>query len=261
MGQTNTPGLVGSDIRLLEIIAALQELDGAGVTEIAEHTDMNTSTVHKHLKTLHHEQFVQKRGTEYHLGLKFLDFGRYLQDKTELIAVAKDHLHELAEEVDELVSLSVKEYDYGVYLYSCNDKYDIQKATDQKIGQSRFDLHTSSAGKSILAELDDEQVESVIAEHGLNSKTESTITDREELFAELEEIRSRGFALNRGERIEGVWAIGSGFYSPIDDRYAAVSITCPEHRLTNDEIKAEYAEALLSTINEIELKLQFRAQP
>ncbi|MDS0476934.1 IclR family transcriptional regulator [Natrinema sp. 1APR25-10V2] len=257
MGTTNTDGLVNSDRRLLEIIAALQELDGAGVTEISEYTGMNTSTVHKHLKTLHHEQFVQKHETEYHLGLKFLDLGRYLQDKTELIAVAEDHLRDLADRVDELVSLSVKEYDYGVYLRSCNDKYDIQAATDRKIGQSRFDLHTSSAGKSILAELDDEQVESIVAEHGLEAQTETTITDPETLFAELETIRNKGFALNRGERIEGVWAIGSGFYSPLGDRYAAISITCPKHRLTTDEIREEYAEELLSTINEIELKLQF----
>lgn len=260
MEDTDTLGLVKSDIRLLEIISTLQEIDGGGVTEVAEYTGMNTSTVHKHLKTLHHERFVQKQGTEYHLGLKFLDLGRYLQNKTELIAIAEEHLRDLANSVDELVSLSVKEYDYGVYLYSCNDKYDIQGATKQKIGQSRFDLHTSSAGKSILAQLNDEQVESVIEEHGLDAETENTITDREKLFSELEEIRNKGFALNRGERIEGVWAIGSGFYSPVGDCYAALSITCPEHRLANDEIREKYAEELLNTINEIEIKLRFKDQ-
>lgn len=259
MPKNDNTGMVQSDMRLLAIVTALQELDGGGVTEIGDYLDMKTSTVHKHLKTLHHEEFVQKQGSEYHLGFKFLDLGTLVQRRTELIEIAKPHLQELAEAVDELVTLSIKEFDYGVYLHWHNDKYSIGSETRQKLGQSRFELHTSSAGKSILSELNTEQVQSFLDQQELTKKTENTITDRQQLLAELEEIREQGFAINRGERINGVMAIGSGFYSPIGDHLAAISIAGPARRFSDGELKNDYADALLNTVNEVEVKLKLQS--
>ncbi|SEH13552.1 transcriptional regulator, IclR family [Natronorubrum sediminis] len=249
--------LVQSDVRLLKIINALQDLDGAGVTELATHLGMKKSTVYKHLNTLRAQKYVKSRDGEYRLSFRFLDHGTYIRENTDLISIAKPHIEDLAERVDELVTLSVKEYDYGVYLYSYNDKYDLSGSAYNKHGQTRFDLHTSSAGKSILAQLEDATVEDILDERGLDSKTENTITERGALFNELNEIREQGFAINRGERIDGVWAIGSGLYSPEEDLYGAVSITGPETHFSNIDSEEKYLDELDATTEEINLKLKF----
>jgi DNA-binding IclR family transcriptional regulator len=250
--------IVQSDVRLLKIINALQDLDGAGVTELANHLDMKKSTVYKHLNTLRDEKYLRVNEDTYYLGFRFLDHGMYIRENTDLIAIAKPYIEDLAEEVDELVTLSVKEYDYGVYLYSYNDKYDLSGSAYNKNGQTRFDLHTSSAGKSILAQLPNEEVREVISERGLDQKTDGTIASEESLFEELEEIREEGFAINRGERIDGVWAIGTGLHSPQEELHAAISITGPEAHFSNINLREEYLDELRSTVEEIKLNLKFK---
>jgi DNA-binding IclR family transcriptional regulator len=248
--------LVQSDIRLLRIINGLQDLNGAGVTELAEHVDMKKSTVYKHLKTLLEQEYVRVQNQEYHLGFKFLDHGNFVRDQSSLISTARPHLHDLADSIDKLVALTAKEYSYGVYLYSCNDKYDLGSETQTRLGYNRFELHTTASGKSILAQLEREEVREIAKKQGLDAKTENTITDIDELLKELDEIRERGYAINRGERVEGVWAMGLSLYSPGEDIHAAISIGGPKSHFTSDESYQEYANEIRATIEEIQLKLQ-----
>lgn len=250
--------LVKSDIRLLKIINGLQDLNGAGVTELAEHVDMKKSTVYKHLKTLLEQRYVRVQNQEYHLGYKFIDHGNFVRDQSNLVSTAKPYIQELADSLDQLVVLTAKEYDYGVYLYTCNDKYDLSSETQTRLGYNRFELHTTSGGKSILAQLEREEVREIAKKRGLDAKTENTITDIDELFEELDEIRNRGYAINRGERVKGVWAIGSSLYSPKEDIHAAVSIGGPKSRFAGDSLHQEYANELRATIEEIQLRLQIK---
>jgi IclR family acetate operon transcriptional repressor len=80
-----------------------------------------------------------------------------------------------------------------------------------------------------------EELEAMI-ERGLNRHTESTITDRESLAAELENTRRRGYALN-----QGAWRAGvGGVAAPIRDFSGTVlgSVGCcmPMARLTEEAL-------------------------
>ena len=55
-----------------DIIETLADLDGAGVTAIAETLERSKSSVHDHLQTLTALGFVVKRGYEYRVGPRFL---------------------------------------------------------------------------------------------------------------------------------------------------------------------------------------------
>jgi DNA-binding IclR family transcriptional regulator len=65
-------------------------------------------------------------------------------------------------------------------------------------------MHLTSAGKAILAHYPRERVEEIIDHRGLDSATPNSITEREALFKELEDIRERGFSFNNQENIEGL---------------------------------------------------------
>ena len=67
-----------------EVIRALETLDGAGVTELANHLDMSKSTTHNHLATLHQREVVVKRADQYELGLQFLLLGEYVRNQNVL---------------------------------------------------------------------------------------------------------------------------------------------------------------------------------
>lgn len=66
-------------------------------------------------------------------------------------------------------------------------------------------LHTTASGKAYLAAQSRLAVERYIR-RGLAALTEKTITSRERLLAELDAVRSAGYAFSLGEMVEGAWA-------------------------------------------------------
>lgn len=252
-GQGNA-GMVQSDKRLLQILLGLKELDGAGVTELADHLGLAKSTVHNHLSTLYNAKFITKEGTEYHLGLRFLDLGESARlHRTESERI-KRKAALLAEQTEERAQFIVEEHGYGVYLYRSRGEKAV--STDSRIGR-HIRLHASSAGKSILAHLDEERVDQIVDEIGLTAVTEHTITDPDELMEELETIRERGYATNKEESTVGLRAVGAPILRPDGSVVGALSISGPTHRLKGELFERELPDLILGATNEIELNISF----
>lgn len=248
------PGTVKSDRRLLRILSGLKELDGAGVTELANHLDLPKSTVHNHLSTLYDAKFVTKQGTEYHLGLRFLDLG----ESARLNRIESERIRQkvgsLAEQTGERAQFIVEEHGYGVYLYRSRGKNAV--STDSRIGR-HIRLHSSSAGKAVLAHLPEERIEQIVDERGLAAETEHTITDDDALMRDLERIRERGYATNKEETTVGLRAVGSPILRPDGSVVGALSISGPTHRLKGDLFERELPNLIMGATNEIELTISF----
>lgn len=236
---------------IFDIIETLQELDGANTAEVADHLGLAVSTAHDHLKTLVDKKYVVNDDGTYRLGLRFLDHGIYAKYQHPLSDVPQSILEELAEEADEAAWLVVEEHGLAVYLSSAVAEHGLKTYGD--IGTRRY-LHTIAPGKAILAHLPEERVEEILDEYGLPALTERTITDRDELFAELEEIRERGFALNEGGRILGGNAVGAPII--VDgELYGAIGVSGPESRLQGEWFREELPSMVLERKNVIELQL------
>jgi DNA-binding IclR family transcriptional regulator len=118
-------------------------------------------------------------------------------------------------------------------------------------------LHCSSAGKAILAHYPRQRVDEIIDRWELPPHTENTITDRAELYNELDRVRERGYAFNREEHVEGVHAIAA----PIrhnQETIGVISVSGPANRLQGKRLEEELPSLLLSTINEIELNIAYQ---
>ncbi|WP_435182612.1 IclR family transcriptional regulator [Halobellus sp. EA9] len=126
-------------------------------------------------------------------------------------------------------------------------------ATDARIGR-HVPLHTTSGGKAILAELPDARVEEIIEQRGLSQRTDHTLSSREQLFAELDEIRERGYALNFEESIDGLHAVGAAIVDGEGVR-GAISVAGAAHRMPESRCRNEIADRVLAATNEVELNL------
>lgn len=233
-----------------EIIEALETLDGARVTELAETLDRPQSVIHNHLATLQELEYVIKDETEYKTSLKFLQRGEVVRNRMPLYTKAKSVVKNLAEETNELITLIVEEHGRGVYLDVAQDNADIQYPA---ISGTQTRLHCSAAGKAILAHMSQDEVEEIIDYHGLPSQTSNTITDRQELFEEFEEIRGQGYAYDRQEFREGMRSIGAPILDEDKNVLGGLSIAGPTHRLAGDRLKTELPNRLLQSVNIIEL--------
>jgi DNA-binding IclR family transcriptional regulator len=240
--------------RMFTITDGLQELDGARISELSQHTGLANSTIHRHLSTLCEMGYVVKEGDVYQIGLGFLDIGRYARMRKKVYQLAKPKVQELAEETNERCQFVVEEHGWGVYVHVGVGSNAVE--TDSRIGK-RLHLHSTSVGKSILAHLPDERVDEILDEHGLPKRTENTITSRTELNAELDRVRETGVAYNREGNIKGLRSVGTPVLSPSGKIIGALSISGPTHRMKGTKYEETMPDLLLGAANELELNLEY----
>jgi DNA-binding IclR family transcriptional regulator len=237
-----------------EIIQALKELDGAGVTELATHLDLPKSTVHNYLSTLHQEEYIVKSGSEYEVGIKFLELGNYARDRMRIYEIAKPEIDSLADQTGELVNLLVEEHGKGVYIYQAAGQQSVR--VDSSVG-SRVYLHATAFGKAMLANYSPERVDRIIESHGLPQFTDRTSATRAELESDFETIRDQGYAIDDEERLSGLRCIGTEIKANDGRVLGGVSISGPVNRLNGSYLREELPDILLETANVIELNITY----
>ena len=240
--------------KTLRIIEELKEAEGCRLTDLAERLDMGASAVHNHLSTLSEHGYVVKDGEEYRLGLKFLELGGFTRNQEELYKVAEPEIERLAEETGELVNLMTEDQGMGVYLKRSKgaDAVDL----DTYAGM-RVHLQTTALGKAILAYTPEARVDEIVQYHGLPRITEQTITDRDELDEALGRVRERGYALDDGERLQGLRCVAAPIKDDENRAIGAISISAPANRVKNHQFEEQFPELIQGAANVIELNILY----
>lgn len=249
----------GTSLSILEFIRAQ---DGASPNEIAAELDRATSTVHRHLTTLQRAGFVQRYGETFHLGLKFLDFGEHVRSQWPLKAI-DDTVSALSEETGEEVDFlaedrgrvitigkSYRKY-HRMVKYAENDDFADADKERAELG-NYYHMHVTGAGKAILAEFPDRRVERIVEQWGLPEKTEQTITTEDELFAELERIRERGYAVSDGEYANGLRSVAKVVKNPNGGVFGALNVAGPTYRMSGVVLDREIPNALEAASESLE---------
>lgn len=244
--------MISSIQTLISIIDRLHSTKGAGITEIAEHLDISKSGVHKHLKTLEENGFVYKTRSQYNLGLKFLKYGGQARDELRLYIHGRDRVEKIAQEINEMALLTIKDGDRGVFLFRANDQYNLSKSIP--LGE-RFYLHQNGAGKAILSEFSNETIDMLIEATGLPQATPQTITTKKSLFEEIEQIRDRGYATNKGERDREVRAISASVTDEPTNKVGAISISFPAQSPKWNKVE-NYADVIIEESSKLSLRLK-----
>lgn len=251
MAETNTITATRTSLRIIE---ALKRLDGAGVTAVADELDIPKSTVHNHLQTLEDEGYITNEGSAYHVGLRFLELGEYKRNQMDVYEKVRPKVVSLAEETGEMANAAVEEHGEGVYITRAEGT---EAVTVDAYAGKRVNLHCTALGKTLLAELSEERVDEIIDTHGLPARTENTITDRSELKSELTDIRERGYAYDREERLPGLRCVAAPIVPKGEEFLAALSVSGPTTRIEGDLFHEEIPELLLSAANVVEINLEY----
>ncbi len=252
MAHNNQANTLNTTITSIEILELLEELDGARVTEIAERMDAPKSTIHGHLMTLKTKQFVIKRGDIYCLGPGLLRLGNHVRTRKEEFVLAREFTEKLFEETGFRSTFVAEMEGKAVFIHTASGNR--MRWAHERLG-SRLNLHNTSFGKAILAEMPRSRVEQILDRFGMPQETEHTITDREVLFSELEMISEQGYAVNHEENIKDLHAIGVAATEQSGNVIGGFSITGPKNSFTDSEKKRQLADIVTKLVNEYELEL------
>jgi len=252
MSDPDRTGTIKSGEQLLEVVQALQELGRAGVTELGEYLGMNRSHVHKYLKTLEQAKYVDNTDGEYSLSFMFITHAEHVKKQSKLCQVAKNRVEAISNNVDDVVKFSVKQGHYSIGVYINNDSNIFQ--VNFLPGRREY-LHQSAPGKAMLAEETDEWIREYIEATGLPPRVKNTITNAEDLFAEVATIRDRGFAISSGEWHEKINGIGAVIVGPTGE-VGAINIFGPATSLPEEYLAEEYGDDLVRITSQIEHKVE-----
>lgn len=232
------------------ILDELRSVDGAGISELADRLDLAKATVHSHLATLLDNELVVKRGDQYEISLRFVDFGEYAKNDIDIYDITCTEVERLAEETGEVAQFMVEEHGKGVYLHKASGENAIQTAS---YTGNRKDLHCTALGKAILSQLSDDRIDDILETHGLPQRTTRTITDRDELFEELEQIREQNVAFDDEEVLQGLRCVAAPIEHPTGKLQGAISVSGPTSRFKGERFTEEIPEIIRGAVNVIEI--------
>jgi DNA-binding IclR family transcriptional regulator len=193
-----------------------------GVTELAQHFATTKSRMHRHLRTLTAAGYiVQDADTErYRTSTRLIALGRAVSGGFDLTIAARDALRELRDALGQSVALSRFEQD-GVSIVAT-----LAGVSAVEIGVkpgSVLQYHASAQGKIMLAYADEAQRTRLLCAP-LPALTPATITDPRRLRRELQQIRSRGWAVAPNETVIGLNALAAPILDAAGASIGAVAI-------------------------------------
>ncbi len=213
-------------LRALELIAEAGEL---GVTELGRRLDVHKATASRLVATLAERGIVERDPVteKYRLGFGLIRLAGAAMAGLDLVRTARPVLEELADRTRETVNLGVLSGDAVVYIDQVTGTRSIVAVS--WVGR-RTPLHATSNGKVLLAWLDPEELEHLLA-GPLERSTPSTITDAATMRAQLGEIRVRGYAQTLEELEEGLNAVAAPIRRADGEVVAALSVSGPAFRM------------------------------
>ncbi|MBA8870269.1 IclR family acetate operon transcriptional repressor [Pantoea agglomerans] len=222
-------------LTLLELIA--DSHGSVALTELAQQAGLPNSTTHRLLSTMQQQGFVRQVGD---LGLwtigahAFVVGSSFLQSRN-LLALVHPVLRSLMEQSGETVNLAVLDLsDHQAVIIDQVQCTQLMRMS-APIG-GKLPMHASGAGKAFLAHLGDEQVTALLHQKGLHYYTQKTLMSPQSLKENLALVRKAGFSFDDEEHALGLRCVAAPIYDEHGEAFAALSISGPIARMTDDRI-------------------------
>jgi IclR family acetate operon transcriptional repressor len=239
--------------RAVAILDALSDAGGyLGVTNLSNELGLHKSTVHRLLVSLKRGGLVERdpRTRKYRMGVRLIEFGYAVLNSRGLPQVALPYLHYLADTVEEITYLAIKDDHRVLNVLQVPAPHLVQSVGWLGSGA----LYSTSTGKIFLAYMRHDELESYLGE-GLERHTNNTITDADQLRAQIEAVRERGYATSWEEHEEGVNAVAVPILNSGEEVVAAIGVVGPSYRFTQEKA-LKTPEMMVGVAREIGRRLE-----
>lgn len=222
--------------RAADVLLVFLKSDEWSISDISRELGLHKSVVHRLVATLARSGLLVQdaRSGRYRIGTAVIHLGERYQRGGQLLRLARPHLEKLARSSGETASLQISQGDHGL----CVDVVESSQTMRFTISPGHsFPLHAGCAGKVILAFREPEFVERLLSKMPLQRYTDFTITDPDELRAELARIRAEGVGFSEGEITPGARSVGVPLLAPNRSIVASLVLSGPSERMTDARVR------------------------
>ena len=225
-GEARLPG-DGPVTKSLMLLDAFAEAEHPlRFSDLKERLPFPKATLHRMLKSLVDERMLTHNETlgSYQLGPRLIRLAHAAWSNGSLVDVARPVLDQLHAQLGKTIHLA--QLDSGQVLY-----------LDKRIGNRGLAMfsrpgkvgpaYCTGIGKAMMAYLSDEALDACMQRQSFARFTPTTLTSRQALVGELEQIRARGHAYDREEHEPGIVCIAVPILANNGALFGGLSATTP----------------------------------
>lgn len=238
-------------LMLLEALA--NSPSSSGVTELAKQLNITKSNAHRLLQTLVACGYARNfgRSGRYELSMKMWQLGSVAISRLDLKTIGAEYVSSLSQITGDTVHLSILEAMEVVYIDKVDSPQPVRAYS--RVG-GRAPAHCVATGKALLAYASAPLIEAISLQ--LSPITPKTIASPQRLIAELQSIRSNGYAVNHGEWREGVCGLAAPIWDASGRVCAAIGISGPADRFKPRRVK-QLAPSVIEVARQVSERLGF----
>jgi DNA-binding IclR family transcriptional regulator len=251
---------VKSLFKMLEVLEAFSSTDPElSVVEIARHTGLPRTTVHRIVDSLRSVGFLEQDASRdrYRLGIKLFELGGSALTNLPLYREAPPFVDTLAKLSGEDVHLCIFD---GAQMVFVNRRSQITaRPHNTVITMEASPCHSTGVGKAALAFQSNAVIDRVIRA-GLPRFTPNTIVEPKRLKAELAAIRARGYSVDDCEHEPELRCVGAPIRNGAGRVFAAISASGPSRRVTPERVP-ELARSVMTHAELLSIRLGYQPDP
>ncbi len=244
--------------RGLEILTLFtSERSSLNLADIVAATHLTKSRAFRILSTLEDLGYLEREAWTrgYRPGLKVLELGFAALNSLEVADVAQPYLKALTDACGETTNLSVRDGREIIYVARIATQRIISVNLQRG---SRLPAYCTSMGRAQLIDLCREELLDLFGEGPYPKLTSNTITCLPDLIAELDKVRSQGYAINDEELALGLRSVAAPVRDYGGKVIAAINISVPGHRVSRHALEEDLAARVVDTARRISTALGAR---
>lgn len=236
-GSAREYGGVQSVARALTLLEIIADLGGeASLTDIAGKAGLNVSTCHHLLSTLVNKGYAARvpNRRSYALGARVLYLSQVCLRQVDLPRRATPFIERINVATGETIHLAVLQGNSVIKVLKRDARHAI-RVDSSSLGRSDA-AHATATGKAILAWMSQDEVNQILAEHGMKRFTDRTITDLPALFDQLSDVRRDGYSIDREEFLTGVICVAAAIRDHSGAVLGAIGASTPAMRASEQHL-------------------------
>jgi IclR family transcriptional regulator, KDG regulon repressor len=223
----------------IDVLEALARSGEMGVSEISREIGLSKTAVYNILGTFEGRRMINRDPitSRYRLGWRLYELGAELLRHNELGPLARPLLKELAQRTGETVLFGILDRAGVTYV----DRVESERSIRMVAAPGRqAALHATASGKALLAHQPPETIDAILAGE-LHRFTPETITDPDELRADLRRVVERGYAECIREHEPEICSISVPVRNYSGNVAAALTVAAPATRFAETERRVALA--------------------
>ena len=220
--------------RAMAVFEHLSESQGKALSTIAAETGQSTATVYRILVTLEGRGLVEFDPEEqiWQIGPRAFVIGARFLRRTSLVERARPILRRLMQETGETANLGIAQTGRVLFVSQVETHESIRAFFPPGTLSA---IHASGIGKALLAHMDPAERDAIV-DAPLERFTAHTLTETDVLQANLDLIRTRGYAVDGEEKNLGMRCVAAPVFDMNKEAIAGISVSGPTSRVSREAL-------------------------